>query len=224
MALRKKHRRSGTGILSIAALLWVVSISPFADLMMSGLESGLAIPDQPQGDVIIVMGGGFYDGSPDLSGKGAPGPDTMQRMVTGARLQRRLGGPIIISSGNVFKTSGSTANVAKRFLIDLGIPSQAVILENRSRDTYENALYCKAICDQEGFARPVLVTSGYHIKRALLSFQKVGLDPLPFPCALTTWPNKKNGWHSYLPTAGALKTTSAALHEWIGLIYYQMRY
>lgn len=224
MALRKRHRRSGIGALSIAALLWMVSIGPFADFMMSGLESGLAIPDQPEGDVIIVLGGSVYGASPDLSGRGAPGPDTVQRMVTGARLQRRLGVPIIISGGKVHKTSGSIANVTKRFLIDLGIPSQAVILENRSRDTYENARYCKAICDQKGFARPVLVTSGYHIKRSILSFKKVGLNPLPFPCAITTWPNKQYCWHSYLPKAGALATTSAALHEWIGLLYYKMRY
>lgn len=222
IALRKKHRWSGIGAICIAALLWMVSISPFADFMMSGLESGLAIPDRLEGDVIIVLGGSVYDASPDLSGTGAPGPDTMQRMVTGARLQRRLGVPIIISGGKVYKTSGSIANVTQRFLIDLGIPSQAVILENRSRDTYENALYCKAICDQKGFARPVLVTSGYHIKRAMLGFKKAGLNPLPFPCAITTWPNKQYGWHSYLPKAGALATTSAALHEWIGLLYYNM--
>lgn len=224
MALRKKHRWSGIGGLSIAALLWTVSIGPFADFVMSGLESGLAIPDQPKGDVVIVLGGSVYGASPDLSGTGAPGPDTVQRMVTGARLQRRLGVPIIISGGKVYKTSASIANATKRFLIDLGIPSQAVILENRSRDTYENALYCKAICDQKGFTRPVLVTSGYHIKRAMLSFKKVGLNPLPFPCAVTTWPNKQYGWHSYLPKAEALATTSAALHEWIGLLYYKMRY
>jgi uncharacterized SAM-binding protein YcdF (DUF218 family) len=224
MALRKKHYRSGIGALSIVALLWMVSVAPFADFMMRSLESGLAIPDQPEGDVIIVLGGSVYGASPDLSGTGAPGPDTMQRMVTGARLQHALGIPIIISGGKVYKTSGSISKVTKRFLIDLGIPSQAVILENRSRDTYENALYSKAICDQKGFARPVLVTSAYHIKRSILSFKKVGLNPLPFPCAITTWPNKHYGWTSYLPRAGALATTSAALHEWIGLIYYNILY
>lgn len=221
---RKKYRWAGIGLLSIAALLWMVSTGPFANFMMSGLESGLTIPDQPEADVIIVLGGGLYQGSPDFSGTGAPGPDTMQRMVTGARLHRRLGVPIVISGGKVYQTGVSITNIAKRFLIDLGIPPKTVILENRSRDTYENALYCKAICDQKGFTRPAVVTSGYHIKRSILSFEKVGLDPIPFPCAITTWHNKKFSWRSYLPTAGALETTSDALHEWIGLTYFKMRY
>lgn len=223
-ALLKKHRKAGLCMLITAGCLWAVSLPLFADWMMGSLESDVAIPDPENTDVILLLGGALYEKAPDLSGTGAPGPDTLERMVTVARLYRRLKVPVVVSGGKVFKTDESIAKVTRRFLLDLGIPRKDVILEERSRDTYENALYCKVICQKKGFTNPLMVTSGYHIKRAKLSFEKVGLDITPFPCAITTWPGKRHGWRSFLPRAGALNTIYAALHEWMGLLYYQMRY
>ena len=205
-----------------AALIWIFSLPPVADLLISGLEKGITVPSKVEADVILMLGGGLYDNSPDLSGLGTPGPGTMERMVTAARLHRRLGIPIVVSGGKVYATSGSIARITKRFLVDLGISPDAVILEDRSRDTYENALYCKAICEQRGFKKPLVVTSGYHLKRALLCFNKVGLTVTAFPCALTTWPGKRYGWQHWLPSAGALHTMAEACHEWIGLVYTRL--
>lgn len=223
LRFRKKHAPSLCA-LATAAILWIISITPVADLLMGTLESDLVIPQHADGDVILMLGGGVYDKSPDFSGTGAPGPGTMERMVTAARLHLRLGVPIVISGGKVYKTGDSVAKVTHRFLMDLGIPPSELIIEERSRDTFENALYCKAICEKNGFSRPLLVTSGYHIKRALLCFKKVGLDVRPFPCAITTWPHKDYGWQGILPSAGALQTTAEALHERWGLLYYSLRY
>jgi uncharacterized SAM-binding protein YcdF (DUF218 family) len=222
-ALRRKNRPAACISLVCAVFFWTFSISPTSDLLMGGLEKGLVIPSDIEADVILMLGGSIYEKSPDLSGQGAPGPDTMMRLVTAARLHHRLGGiPIVVSGGKVFSAGAPIAPIAKRFLVDLGIPPDAVILEDRSRDTYENALYCKSICEQRGFKKPLMVTSGYHIKRALLCFNKVGLTVTPFPCALTTWPDNKYGWQHVLPSAGALYATSKACHEWIGLVYTRL--
>lgn len=221
-ALRRKNRPAASISYISAALIWVFCISPMADLLMGGLEKGLTIPSDFEADVILMLGGGLYEKSPDLSGRGAPGPGTMERMTTTARLHHRLGIPIVVSGGRVSPAGASIAHITKRFLVDLGVSPDAVILEDRSRDTYENALYCKAICEQHGFQKPLVVTSGYHLKRALLCFNKVGLTVIPFPCALTTWPGKKYGWQHFLPSAGALHTLAQACHEWIGLVYTRL--
>jgi len=106
----------------------------------------------------------------------------------------------------------------------MGVGIQDVIVEEKSRDTYENAFYCKQICDAHGFKRPLLVTSGFHLKRATHSFAYVGLDVIPYPCALTTWQNKPFRFRHLLPSASAFYGSALALHEWIGLIYYRLVY
>jgi uncharacterized SAM-binding protein YcdF (DUF218 family) len=222
LALRRKNRPAASISYAFSALIWIFSIPPTADMVMGSLEKGIVIPSNIEADVILMLGGGSYDASPDLSGPGAPGPATMERMVTAARLHRRLGIPIVVSGGRVFPADAPVAHIAKRFLVDLGISPDSVILEDRSRDTYENALYSKSICEQHGFKKPLMVTSGYHVKRALLCFSKAGLTVIPFPCALTTWPGKKYGWQHVLPSAGALHTVSSACHEWIGLVYSRL--
>lgn len=223
-AVHRKNRLAAWLGLTTAALLWICAMGATADWMMGRLEAGLSIPEVREADVIIMLGGAAFDQSPDLSGSGAPGPGTMERMVTAARLQRRLGVPIIVSGGRVHPTRASIAGLAQRFLIDLGIPAQQVMVEDQSRDTYENALFSKRLCEQHGFQHPLLVTSGYHLKRAIFCFDRVGLPITPFPCALTTWPGSERHWYHLLPDADALAATAAALHEWLGLLYYRWVY
>ena len=221
-AWRRKNKPAALAACGVAVALWLSSAAPIAGFLMQQLESGLQLPSQPQGDVIILLGGAVYSRSPDLTGVGAPGPETMQRLVTAVRLQRRLGVPIVVSGGRVFKESGSIAQIAGRFLIDLGVAPEDVILEAQSRDTYENARFSKAICDRRGFNKPLVVTSAYHIKRALLSFEKVGLKVAPYPCCFSTWPQMSYHWYHLLPSAASLHTTYAGLHEMLGLIYYRL--
>lgn len=218
------NRRMLAYFIPLTALIWLMSFGPVADLLVAPLESYYPIPQEPKADVIIMLTGGFYEGAPDLSGTGAPGPDTMERLVTAARLHRRLHVPIIVSGGKVFPGDPAICVSAKRFLVDLGIDSDQVIGEDRSRDTYENALYSKEICNRLGFTQPLIVTSASHMRRSMLCFDRVGFPATPFPCALTTWPDMNYAWHSLLPSAGALRKTYMAMHEWLGLIFYSMSY
>jgi uncharacterized SAM-binding protein YcdF (DUF218 family) len=221
----KKDRVCGLLTASAGALLWLLSIGPTADLLKSGLERPYRPAPHIEADVILMLGGDLYDRSADFSGIGAPGPGTMERLVTAARLHRRFHIPVVLSGGRVNPSaSQSVAAVAKRFLVDLGIPPSALIVEENSRDTYENAVNCRNICQARGYSRPLLLTSGYHLKRALLSFRAVGLAVTPYPCALSTWQGKSYTLYSFLPSAAALKGTAQALHEWIGLLAYRLNY
>lgn len=222
--LHRKARAGALGAFSIGVLMWLMSVTPTADLLMSGLEADYPIPKNFHADAIIMLGGASYRDVADLSGEGAPGRGTMTRLVTTARLYRRLGVPIIVSGGSVFDQGASIAELTRRFLVDLGVPPAHILLDDHSRDTYENALLSKLICDRYGFRNPLLVTTGFHLKRAVFSFEAVGMKVTPFPCGLTTYPGKDYHWYHWLPEASSLSATSAALHEWLGLLFYRIRY
>ena len=100
--LRCRSRAGALGAFGLALMIWVLSVAPTADLLMSGLEADFSVPKELHADAIIMLGGAAYRNVPDLSGKGAPGEGTMERLVTAARLYRRMGVPIIVSGGRVF--------------------------------------------------------------------------------------------------------------------------
>ncbi len=222
--IRGRSQKPAWICLTLALIIWFFSLGVISDRLMAPLESAFPVPDNPKGDVIIMLGGGVFDKAEDMSGRGVLGPGTLERMVTAARLQRRLKIPILVSGGSVYSENVAIAPLTRRYLIDLGIPEDQIIVENQSRDTYENALYSNKICRKRNLNKPILVTSGYHLKRAKYCFDLFKIKVTPFPCALTTWPDKSFSWDEYLPSAYALNRTSDALHEWLGLLYYRMTY
>lgn len=221
--LRKGYRKAGAINILLSIALYVLSITPVADSLLQGLEGDLKIPHDLKGDVIVVLGGGIRDGAPDMTGRGAPDEDVLARIVTAARLQRRLNLPVTVSGGSVFSEE-SEAAIVRRFLVDLGVPQRRIILESSSMDTHENALYTKAICERMGFKRPILITSATHMKRAVMSFEQVGLEVIPYPSHFKVWKGKRYTWIDYLPSAGALEDLSEALHEYLGLLFYRIAY
>ncbi|HJW29745.1 MAG TPA: YdcF family protein, partial [Saprospiraceae bacterium] len=177
------------------------------------------VPKNPSGDVIVILGGGVYDGVPDLSGEGAPSEDTLARLVTAVRLQKRLHVPVIVSGGPVFPWRKAEAPVVARVLEDLGVPTDKIIMEDTSRDTLENAQNTVEICKKYHFSHPLLVTSAYHMKRAILSFKKVRMDVTAIPSAFKVW-KKAYHWDDYLPTD--LRNTETACREYVGLLYHRV--
>ncbi|MFZ5570923.1 MAG: YdcF family protein [Thermodesulfobacteriota bacterium] len=221
--IRKKQSRAAGGlVLFLGLLLWAASVSPVSDHLVRGLEEGQAIPRQVGGDVIILLGGANIDEALDMTGKGFPGGDTLARMVTAVRLQRRLDIPVLIASGRVFPDRMAGALVVKRLMMDLGVPAERIFLEEKSRDTLENAFYSIEICREHGWREPVLLTSSAHMKRSVMLFERYGLKTTPYPAYLVAGEPVVHRWRDYLPRADALAETAAALHEYLGIVYYRL--
>ncbi len=87
--LYKKIWKAGIVMLIFGGCAWALSISPVSDAMIKGLESKYDIPQNVQGDVIILLGHGVFDKAPDLSGIGAPSGIYLTRIVTAVRLQKK---------------------------------------------------------------------------------------------------------------------------------------
>lgn len=214
----RKSWQAGVLCIFVGVALWLLSTGPVSDALMRALESGLEIPANPKGDVIILLGGGAYDRVKDLTGVGAPSEDTLERIVTVVRLQKRLHIPVIVSGGATFTWRKAEAEVDRRFLTDLGVPGDEVIIDDRSRDTFENAKYVKAICEKRHFKDPLLVTSAYHMKRSLMMFRMFNMKVTPVPAEFMTW-KREYKWPDYLP--GDLWASRTACREYIGILYYK---
>ena len=102
----------------------------------------------------------------------------------------------------------------------MGVPKDQIIIEDRSKDTIENAKYASQLCRKIGFSKPILVTSAYHMKRAIWCFEKQGFHVVPFPAGFETWEGKTYHWVSYLP--GDFSKSAIALHEYFGLFMYRL--
>lgn len=223
-SLVKGKRASGIANLLIAGLIWVFSIAPVSNALFRSLEADFAIPADLKADAIILLSGGVYDKASDLSGVGAPGGETLSRVVTTARLYNEQNLPVVVSGGKDEEDRVADARIIKRFLVDLGVPSEEIIVEVNSKDTIENAKYTKDICDRRGFGAPILITSAYHLKRSVRSFKEVGLDVRPFPCGFRSWQDRTYIWADYLPDRRRLEEISTAIREHLGLVFYQYIY
>ncbi len=220
----KKKRKLSFFIIMMGALLWFVSMAPVSNFLLRGLEAEFENLPIPNGDAIILLGGGVNGYVTDMTGIGRPSDMMLGRMVTAVRLQRRLNIPLIVSGGKIYKDSPIEAVIVRRFLLDLGIAPEYIIVEEKSRDTWENALFTRQICESRGFVKPILITSAYHMRRALLSFQKVELSVTPYPTAFKSTKNIPYRWSAYLPRASSLSATAVVMHEYLGLLFYYLFY
>ncbi|NDJ59691.1 MAG: YdcF family protein [Chloroflexi bacterium] len=121
-------------------------------------------------DVIVVLGSG-------LRADGRPGPALIRRSERGAELWRAGFAPTVICAGGLGQGMvRSEAHACRQILIDNGVPEAAVLLEERSRSTEENALYTREIMDANDWATALVVSDGYHLLRVAWIFGDMGLD------------------------------------------------
>jgi len=220
--VRGRSKKAGAFNLVLGLGLWLASLPMVSHWLDRGLTAGLQMPAKLEADVIVLLGGGADDKSVDISGVGTPTDSMAARMMTAARLYRRLDAPIIVTGGALFNATQSEAVIVRRLLVDLGVPAARIILEDKARDTMENARYTKSICTAQGFKQPLLVTSVLHLKRSLWCFRRVGLEVTPVPVGLSADRTLDLGWEQFLP--GSLDSLHQRMHEYLGLAYYWLVY
>lgn len=220
-SLRTK-KSSSYGYFLIAFIIWFFSITPVENFLLAPLEYKHTPPFRVAGDVIIALTGGIKEKAPGISGDFSLNGDSGERTFAAVRIYKKTGIPMLVTGGAVFSEI-SEALVAKRFLMDVGIPEKDIIIEEKSRDTMESAAYSKKICDEKGFKKIILVTSASHMPRAVWSFRKAGFEEItPFPAAYKSSKNPVYYYRDFLP--GNLRDSSCAIKEYLGLIFYKIFY
>ncbi|WP_295384903.1 YdcF family protein [uncultured Thiodictyon sp.] len=228
LALLAVGRRRSGGLAVLAGVLWLGgwSLPVVSDALRLSLEGRFAnnpVTALPLADVAVVLGGGIDVGPPQW-----PYPDlgaAVDRVWQGARIVRAGKAPWVIVTGGSMPWSGERGSVAeatRALLVDLGVPEQAVLLEGRSRNTREDALYSADAIRARGFQRVLLVTSALHMPRALECFRAVGIEAIAAPTDFEVMPEPPSLLR-WLPDAEALAASTHALKEYLGLWMYRWR-
>ncbi len=197
-----------------AFTLYIFSVEPVKDALYKPLEGKYPVPKEIEGDVLVVLGGGAYS-------TGILKEDSMKRLLTAFILHKKYGLPIVLSGGSPIGNLPE-AEIMKQLLEELGVDKRKIITDVKSRNTMENALYVKEIAQKHGFEKIVLVTSAYHMPRAVEVYKKVGIEVLPYPTDFKQ--DKKYTLYSLLPRATVLSDSYKALREYLGFFAYQVLY
>jgi len=169
--------------------------------------------------LIVVLGGGLNYLDEDKAELNAV---TLQRLVKGYQLFQQIGTRIIFSGGVGlgYDIQISEASLARDWLEEMGVNRNKVILEDRARTTYENGVYVSRWLQEKGLNRVFLVTSAVHLPRATAVFEKQGVEVIPVPAGYMA--SHKLSWLDFLPGQGSLTANLAAIHEWLGIIWYRL--
>ena len=171
---------------------------------------------------IIVLGGGIESGLSEARGQVIVN-DAGERPIYLADLARRFpGARLVFSGGSGFVGGGiAEADIVSRQADTLGLPRARLILENRSRNTRENALFSAELTHPKPGERWLLVTSAWHMPRAIGCFRQAGFSVTAFPVDYRT-----RGWGDLFRFNGfasdGLLQLDLAVKEWIGLVVYRL--
>ncbi|MFW6028097.1 MAG: YdcF family protein [bacterium] len=222
------HRpRLGMGALAIAVLwtgMWSLpAVSDPLRLSLEGQFANQPVAALPKADAVVVLGGGISSVPPDW-----PYPDLgrgADRVWHAARLYHAGKAPLVVITGGRLQWLGdrtSEAEAMKDFLDDLGVPSGAVLVEDRSASTRENAVFTAELLSKRGIDGVLLVTSALHMRRALATFHAAGIDAIPAATDFEVMP-EPNHVLRWLPDAATLADSTRALKEFLGLWVYRWR-
>jgi uncharacterized SAM-binding protein YcdF (DUF218 family) len=235
--LHRDRARAGRIVLgAAAAVLLLGSLEPVADLLLSPLESRTShvsvAPPPSAPSHIVALGGGLNTtarnallaeqaghGANAAQSRGTLAPASLTRAVHAYHVHRHTDLPVILSGGSPLAGGPGEADLAARHLRGMGLSANEVLIESESRSTWQNAAF---VAEKFAPQSVILVTSAYHMPRAMLAFRSHGITALPAPTDYRVDP-KGYTLSSFLPSAHALRDVSIALHEYVGLLYYRLR-
>jgi uncharacterized SAM-binding protein YcdF (DUF218 family) len=208
------------------AALFVCGLSPLSDALIAPLENRFARPDLASGDPIagIVVLGGAEDSRANPPRELAGLNEAAERMTEAVALARRFPEARLVFTGgsaSVLAPGLPEATSMGRLLEALGVARERITLESRSRDTYENAVFTKRLVNPRAGERWLLVTTAWHMPRAMGCFRQAGFAVEPWPVDYRTsgrieaWPN------SGIPEG--LRQMDFITREYAGLAMYYSR-
>ncbi len=209
------------------AALIAAGLSPLGNAIIIPLEQRFpeletkALPKEVAGLIIL---GGFED-STGLSTRAELGlNESAERLTEAARIAIAEPSLKVVFSGGVGRLLGQGITAADRigdYLAAIGIDRSRLILEGGSRNTYENAKMTIPLLKTRPGERWLLVTSAYHMPRAMGVFRRAGLDVVACPVDFRTeGPKDLRTWFTSIPAG--LERVDLATKEWIGLVAYRL--
>lgn len=189
----------------VFVLIWVglITSAPFANTLLAPLESQysrLDLAEIPENiEYVLLLGG-----------------DKEKRAWEVIRLYQHIPNLKIITSGYAMYDKISEAEKTAVWLEESGIKKENILMQGEATDTKGEAL---ALKKRIGTAPFLLVTSAYHMPRAMKTFQKAGVNPIAAPADFNN--PDEDSWSVF--RAYQLKKTEQALHEYLGLLWLYIK-
>ena len=238
IAIGGRKRRWG---LPLSVTGWLVIAVPampvVSDALLRQLEdqaASLTPKSSPKADAVLVLGGGI--GPAPAQGLGVEVNEAGDRLLCGVRLWKQGTAPVLITSGaRVSFTPNDPiapeAVLSQQLAQELGVPASAVLINDQARTTAEEAQHINQLAADRGWKQLILVTSAFHMPRALASFKRQSdLEIFPVACDYRLDPQQQNQAFSWgellidlIPSSGSLKQTTQVLKEHLGLLIYKLR-
>ncbi|HXX67928.1 MAG TPA: YdcF family protein [Polyangiaceae bacterium] len=219
---RRAARPAAWTLGSVGLVLYAFSAKPVSNALLRGLEaSARRAPSRgsaPPYDAVIVLGG-FVNQDPEV-------PDYTEgidRLFAGFdELRSGRARHVLLCGGRVGREEPSAeAAILERQLESWGIAPDRIVIDDRSRNTHQNAVEAARIVRERGWTRLLLVTSAFHFERAAGCFRRAGLTFDALPVDYRSYdPSRFSG--SWLPRVEALSESTMAIREYVGRAVYSL--
>ncbi len=220
-----RWRRLGRWLIGIAVLASLfIAIVPLGKHLLYRLENRFPLAQSlpAKVDGIIVLGGFSNQFITKARGQVAFG-GAVERLFEFAVLARRYPEAKLVitgGSGDLFRQNIKEAETLGPTLKVLGLQKRRILLESDSRNTYENALFTHKLVKPKTGQNWILITSAFHIPRAVGSFRKIGWNVIPYPVDYNIEGTKdlELGFNFI----SGLNALNQGIHEWLGLVMYKL--
>lgn len=225
LLIRQRWKAVGQWMMNTAlALILILGILPIGPMMLTFLERQYPTPQElpAQIDGIIVLGGAFESYLTKIHGQ-ITSNDQVDRMFCFVDLAQKYPNAKLVfsgGSGDIMNPEAMETEDARAFFKLVGL-NRDVIYEDKSRNTYENAVYTNGIVKPKAGENWIVTTSAYHMPRSVGIFEKIGWHVIPYACDFRTDGTYDPGAR-FPSVAGNFSAMNTAVKEFIGSIVYYM--
>ncbi|WP_421716088.1 ElyC/SanA/YdcF family protein [Arcobacter arenosus] len=213
--LFSKSYKKAKLFLSVSFLwLFLISYSPFSNALIKPLENEYkAYLDVDSSiEYVLVLGSG-HNTNKEISPHSQLSSSALMRLTEGIRIFKKLDNGKLIVSGYGGDDETPHAIISKEVAVSMGIDEKNILTQEEVKDTFEEAQYVKKIVGDKTF---ILVTSAYHMPRAMKLFKQNGLNAIAAP---TDFLQENPSVYTREPNAIELRKTQVAMHEYIGILW-----
>ena len=224
--LQLRRSWAGAVVLSLSIVLLIgLSLPITGHQLLASLEAYARAAESEPGkesksaaQAIVVLGAGRLTDAPEYQGD-TVNAMTLERLRYAAQLQRKTGLPILVSGGSPYGERTPEAELMRNVLVD-DFHANVKWMEDKSRNTLENARYCRDLLQDTGVHQVYLVTQAWHMRRALWAFQSYGIDAIPAATGFSTLSREDSSFIGYLPSALGMRMSGLAIRERVGYFWY----
>jgi len=221
------RRRRVAFLLAGGGMAWILFWSLPASTLWAGGRLEQRYPYRPPdglpaAQAIVVLGGSTASNRPNWF-ESYDRARTVARVDTAARLYQARRAPLVIVSGAALDGAVSEAQIMANQLRQQGVPAEAIIQENKSFTTYENAVYTARLLKEEDLDQVLLVTSALHMPRAMGVFQKQQVHAIPASSPPQIVVPDDPAFSFWQPNTHVLSASRSVVKEYVGMLVYWLR-